>query len=219
MHRTSQPFHRISRRYRLINQIISFGLDSVWRRSTISEAEIKSGMIVLDLGSGPGDLLELVKSDVRKIGLDPEKKMLMETRSNFFGIQGVGEKLPVRSESIDRVVSAFVLRNLSDRRASFQEIHRVLAKGGLGAVIDFSPPVKGALWHPVNLFLRYVLPLAGGILANDFDAYKYLSRTILAFPAPYQVEKELIETGFCNVRFRRLIGGVAVLYGFRKLDY
>ncbi len=214
----SQPFNRISRRYHFVNKIISLGLDTFWRSSAVKAAEIRHGMTVLDLGCGSGEMLELISCEVKKIGLDPELAMLKEGSARFLQIQGVGEKLPVRSESINRIISAFVLRNLSDRASAFLELHRALAQQGRGALIDFSPPQTKSLWNPINFYLKFILPVAGGILAYDFDAYRYLSRTVLKFPQPDRIEEELAQAGFSVIRSRRLIGGVAVLYTFQKLD-
>ena len=133
-------------------------------------------------------------------------------------ILGVGEKLPVRSRSIDRVISAFALRNLSDRSGTFLEIYRVLTHGGIGTVIEFSPTESNSVWNPMTIYIKFLLPLFGGILANDLDAYRYLSRTILAFAPPEALVAELTRTGFSNIRSKRLIGGVAVLYTFQKSD-
>ncbi len=173
-------------------------------------------MRLLDIGSGPGELLDLTHSNVIKIGIDPEIRMLQQASNNFIGIRGVGEKLPIRSASIDRVVSAFVLRNLRDRESVFDEITRVLVNGGKGALIDFSPPGTRMLGYPVYIYIKYILPLIGGILASDFEAYKYLSRTILAFPQPEVIRLELINANLKNVRARRLMGGVTVLYTFES---
>jgi len=142
--------------------------------------------------------------------------MLREARTQFLAVKAVGENLPIASVSIERVVSAFVLRNLQSRIATFTEIERVLVDGGRGALIDFSPPGWKSLLNPLNLYLKYVLPILGGLISGDFEAYKYLSRTIMEFPQPAVIESELTSSGLKRVASKRLIGHVAVLYTFEK---
>lgn len=197
---------------------MSLGLDRAWRREAVRKLDIASGMKVLDVGCGPGEMLELMPPGVVRIGLDPEIKMLRQGGDSSFRIIGMGEELPLKGGKVERVVSAFVLRNVSDRRAAFREVERVLARGGKGALIDFSPPHRSPLGLVVSLYVRYGIPLVGGVISGDPDAYRYLSRTILDFPSPEIVAGELVATGLEGVNWRRLGGGVAVLYTFRKRD-
>jgi len=215
---SSQPFHRIANRYRLVNRIISFGLDAVWRRQAIAELDLNEGMVVLDLGSGPGEMLELAPEQVTKLGLDPVREMLYCSSSIFKKIVGYGENIPIKDASVNRIMSAFVLRNLSDRSSTFSELNRILKPGGRGVVMDFSPPERTIWGGMAYAFIKYGIPGLGGLISGDFPAYRYLSRTILAFPKPEVIAEELKTAGFSSVRYRRLIGGVNVLYSFRKVD-
>jgi len=212
-----QPFHRIAGRYRLINRVISLGLDAVWRREAIAALDVSLGLKVLDIGVGTGEMLELLPDGTVKIGIDPSREMIAGSNQPFHRMTGVGEQLPLKSASIDRVTSAFVLRNLQSRSATFREIARALKPGGLGALMDFSPG-RGWFGFFANLYLRWMIPALGGLLAGDLQAYRYLSRTILAFPAPEVICDELRSAGLVEVRQRRLVGAVNVLYTFRKTD-
>jgi len=212
-----QPFRRIAGRYRRVNRFISFGLDAVWRQSVVRSLLLKPGERLLDVGSGAGELIEFVEGrGIVKIGIDPERAMLMTSRVPFHRVQARAEELPFRPGSFDAVVSAFALRNLSDRQAAIGEMDRVLGAGGRGALTDFSPP-KGGLWGGLmRLYLQIILPHWGGLLSGDREAYRYLSRTIFAFPSPEAIVREIASQQLDDVRFRRLTGVVAVLYTFRK---
>ncbi len=214
--RRAQPFDRISLRYRLVNRIISFGLDRGWRRIGVTALQLSPGMVVLDIGCGAGEMLEAMPKCVVKIGIDPAYSMLRLAKAFFHGLRGAGEMLPLRNASVDRVTSAFVLRNLRDRMTTFIEIKRVLKPRGVGAIMDFSPP-ESDIWGKVALlYIRLGIPLIGRVVTGDAEDYRYLSETILDFPSPETITGEMIQAGLTDVRYRRLMGGVNILYTFRK---
>jgi len=213
-----QPFARIARRYRLVNRVISLGLDKVWRREAIAALSLKAGERVLDIGSGAGEMLEELPAGVSSFGVDPSGEMLRYASVPFHRIRAVGEELPFRQVSFDAVISAYVLRNLSDRAESFRQIKRILKPGGRGTVIEFSFFEAGLVGFLANLFVRYGIVPIGGILSGDFPAYRYLRRTILSFPKPAGIVAELHEAGLSNIDYRRLPGAAAVLYTFSRND-
>ena len=51
-----EMFGDISSHYNLINRLMTFGFDRVWRRHVILAAELSTGGRLLDMGTGTGDL-------------------------------------------------------------------------------------------------------------------------------------------------------------------
>jgi len=49
-------FDAISLRYDLLNFLMSFGLDSGWRKRLVAEANVKENDKILDLACGTGDI-------------------------------------------------------------------------------------------------------------------------------------------------------------------
>jgi demethylmenaquinone methyltransferase/2-methoxy-6-polyprenyl-1,4-benzoquinol methylase len=71
-------FNSIASRYDLLNRILSFGLDILWRKKLSNALSAQSPRRVLDLASGTGDLaFEIVnKTNSEVLGLDISKEMI-----------------------------------------------------------------------------------------------------------------------------------------------
>jgi len=84
-------------------------------------ANLKTGEIVVDLGSGAGiDAFlasKLVKGEGKVIGIDIE------------------DNIPVENNSVDAVISNCVINLTTDKVKTFKEIYRILKKDGLGRMI------------------------------------------------------------------------------------
>src|SRR5438445_2175817 len=55
-HRVADVFHSVAPKYDLMNDLMSFGLHRLWKRFTLTQANLRPGNIVLDVASGTGDL-------------------------------------------------------------------------------------------------------------------------------------------------------------------
>lgn len=87
---------------------------------------------ILDIGCGIDADLEYfdIKNypDINFIGLDP---IIGDKDHNFNFIQGVGEYLPVKDESIDQVIMSTMLDHVIDPLPVLKEAKRVLKKEGI----------------------------------------------------------------------------------------
>jgi len=114
----------------------------------INYAEPKIGEVCVDLGSGRGtDVLRMAES-VGKIGfvygIDISDGMLEKARRNAekFGVTNVSfvrselEKLELSDKTVDLVISNCTLNHASDKQAVWNEIFRILKKGGRFVVSD-----------------------------------------------------------------------------------
>ncbi len=97
------------------------------------------GIRTLDLGCGSGFMSEaLAARGANVVGVDPCVPLLeaagKHARSVGLGItyvEGTGEKIPLSSASVDRVVCVDVLEHVRDPARVISEVRRVLRPGGL----------------------------------------------------------------------------------------
>ncbi len=111
-------------------------------------SEVKTGEVVVDLGSGAGiDVLiasKKVGDSGRVIGIDMTDDMLARARANIekAGVtnaevrKGYIEALPIDDASVDWVISNCVINLSPDKPKVFAEIARVLKPGGKMLVSD-----------------------------------------------------------------------------------
>jgi tRNA (cmo5U34)-methyltransferase len=110
--------------------------------STLLEFVPAGAKRILDLGSGGGRLLALVKAarpDAEFVGLDFSPTMLQTLRKTFAGESKVtivshdfGNVMPVM-EPFDAVISSFAIHHVSNlrKRALYREIFELLAPNGV----------------------------------------------------------------------------------------
>lgn len=114
----------------------------------INYAEAKPGEVCVDLGSGRGnDVLRMAESVGETgfaYGIDISDGMLEKARANAqkFGASNVRfircelEKLELPDKTADLVISNCTLNHAADKQAVWDEIFRILKKGGRFVVSD-----------------------------------------------------------------------------------
>ncbi|HLU66954.1 MAG TPA: ubiquinone/menaquinone biosynthesis methyltransferase, partial [Kofleriaceae bacterium] len=199
-------FDRIARRYDLLNRVLSLGLDRAWRRRTAAALELGAAPRVLDLATGTGDLaLAILRRhpDATVVGIDPSAAMLAIARDKIArrGLArsvelqvGIAEQLPLADASVDAVTIAFGLRNVPDRERALREMARVTRPGGRVAVLELGEP-RGRVLGPLARFhIHRVVPRLGALLSGARE-YRYLERSIAAFPPPEEVAAMMVRAG------------------------
>jgi ubiquinone/menaquinone biosynthesis C-methylase UbiE len=93
---------------------------------------------VLEIGVGSGLNLPFYSRNVeRLVGLDPSPKLLSMVRRNLKRnaspvelIEGSAEAIPLKTNSVDTVVTTWTLCSIPDADRALREMHRVLRPGG-----------------------------------------------------------------------------------------
>lgn len=220
-------FDGIAERYDLLNRIISLGIDVSWRRRTVRALALSDGARVLDVASGTGDLAIEISKRVPEstvVGLDPSEKMLavaarkveragLAERIRF--VPGEAEHLPFEDGAFDAVTIAFGIRNVPDRPAALREMLRVTRPGGALAILELSEPEGGAMGALAKIHVHSVVPFVGGLLSGSSE-YRYLQKSIAAFPPADEFGRRIREAGWQVEKIEPLTFGVAHLYVARR---
>jgi demethylmenaquinone methyltransferase/2-methoxy-6-polyprenyl-1,4-benzoquinol methylase len=212
-------FDRIAPVYDLMNRLMSAGLDQRWRRMA-ADAVVRPGDRVLDACCGTGDLAlaaQAAGGDVT--GLDFSERMLERARvksSTIEWIRGDLLELPFDDASFDAATVGFGIRNVADLQGGLGELARVLRPGGRLAILEITQP-RGLLRPFYKLWFDGLVPLAGKLLPGG-SAYSYLPASVRRFPGPDELAGLLERTGFQNVRYQLLAGGIVALHTGERRD-
>jgi len=209
-------FRRVARRYDLMNDLMSFGIHRLWKRSLGWAVNAGPGQRIVDLAGGTGDVAQrLAGVDRQVIIVDPSYEMMAvgrETRHHALRwVAGTAEKMPLPDASVDAVTIAFGIRNVTVIEDALAEILRVLKPGGRLLCLEFSK-VLGPLRKPYELYNRWAIPAVGTMVAGDTSAYRYLVESIRRFPDQETMCEILRQAGFTDVWYRNYSMGIAALH-------
>ncbi len=225
-----QIFDRIAGRYDLLNRIISFHLDTIWRKKAVKSLNLAEKKVnILDLGSGTGDLAFTAANGLaaegRVVGLDFAPKMLQlanAKKKNHTGgdktlfVLGSALAAPFKNNSFEAVMTGFVLRNVSDLNLFFVEAYRLLKPGGRLATLDMFPPRKGLFYVFYSLYFFRLVPWIGAGLTRHGGAYRYLSESVKGFAGPESIAEVIANAGFKGIRIERFLRGAVCLHIAQK---
>ncbi|HYU30761.1 MAG TPA: class I SAM-dependent methyltransferase [Thermoanaerobaculia bacterium] len=194
--------------YDWINQAMSFGSGSRYRRQALLRAGLAPGMKALDVACGTGavttSVQEIAGPGGRALGLDPSTGMLLQARRHAVRrlVRGVAEALPFPDGWFDFLSMGYALRHVTDLRRTFEEYHRVLAPGGRLLILEVTPPRSRLPFFLLELYLGRIIPLVarlgrGGRTSRDLMRYYW--ETIEQCVPPPVILAALAEAGFKQV--------------------
>ena len=224
-------FGRVALRYDLANHLLSFQIDRYWRAHTVCrtrEILLRPEARVVDICCGTGELvLALAKAATlgrRVLGSDFCHPMLVAANAKIARrrapavlFESDALTLPLRDASLDLLTVAFGFRNLANYEAGLVEMRRVLAPGGMAAILEFSQPPNAVFGALYNFYARRILPWIGGLISGSRDAYTYLPESVRKFPSAPELAAMMRRAGFAEVSFEYLTGGIVALHIGRVL--
>lgn len=217
-------FSRIAHRYDLMNRLMTAGQDIRWRREVIHRTNLPEDGRLLDLGAGTGDLAreaEQQRPTSWVVAADFTLEMMRVGRANYTTskinwLAGDALSIPLSNDSFEAVVSGFLLRNVIDINQCLCEQYRVLKPGGYMVALDTTRPPQNFLRPLINFYLHTIIPNLGRIITGESDAYVYLPETTELFLEAEHLAAKMIEAGYRQVGFHRLMLGTIAIHWGRK---
>ena len=221
-------FNNISAKYDLLNHLLSFGIDIYWRKQAIKQLKAHKPKFMLDIATGTGDfalealalqpdkiigvdisegMLDVGKQKMRKMGLSEKIELQL----------GDSEKLLFEDNTFDAITVAFGVRNFENLERGLSDMHRVLKKGGVAVVLEFSNPRSFPMKQLYGFYSAYILPLIGRMVSKDTAAYTYLPDSVKAFPDGEKFLEIYKKVGFTNVQWKPMTFGICSIYVGHKV--
>lgn len=218
-------FDKISPTYDLVNRVMTFGLDRLWRKKMAAFLPPKKPLTLLDGATGTGDQLlafmHYSKKITTAIGIDLSQEMLQIAtkkikKRGYDSCISLQEAslldLPFEDSYFDCISISFGIRNVMDINTVLQECFRVLKPQGRLLILEGTVPHNRLLKAGHHIYLRYLLPFLGGMISGQPQAYRYLNDTISSFPCGENFCAYLKNVGFTSVKATSLTGSIVFIY-------
>lgn len=243
--RVGEVFHKVAKRYDLMNDLMSGGLHRAWKNHFVGLVAPTPGKQYLDMAGGTGDIAFRMQDSIRNIAA---RRMAVGHKAHIIiadinpSMLAVGqdralndlrlinapcctlefacadaETLPFPGDHFDAYTIAFGIRNVTHMDRALKEAFRVLKPGGLFACLEFSPEVHTSVRALYDRYSFTLLPAMGRAVAGDADSYRYLAESIRLFPAPARFAAMMEEAGFERVRWETLTFGTVAIHRGWKL--
>ncbi|RFC63076.1 bifunctional demethylmenaquinone methyltransferase/2-methoxy-6-polyprenyl-1,4-benzoquinol methylase UbiE [Fulvimarina endophytica] len=230
--RVNDVFHRVAKRYDLMNDLMSAGLHRVWKDQMVSwlNPPHRSGWTFLDVAGGTGDVAFRIVERTRRrahgtvldinasmLGVGAERAAKRDLSDNLTFVEANAEELDLPDASFDAYTIAFGIRNVPRIDRALAEAYRVLKPGGRFLCLEFSEVDVPGLDKLYETWSFHGIPAIGERVANDRQSYEYLVESIRRFPNQENFAGLIRQAGFERVSYRNLTGGIAALHSGWKL--
>jgi len=218
-------FSEVAETYELVNHLLTFGLDILWRKKAARRAAKAGGSLWLDICSGTGEmalnLSRLAGQKAKVISVDFSEPMIGKARerrkfSSLLFVLAEASYLPFPNQTFDLITISFATRNINPRREilveHLQEFYRVLKTGGHFVNLETSQPSSKVMRRLFHLYIKLVVKKIGFLLSGSKAGYSYLAFTIPRFYSPEEFSSILREAGFSQVTHKRLSLGVSAIH-------
>ena len=225
-------FHKVAKRYDLMNDLMSAGLHRVWKDAMVAwlNPPKRPGWRVLDVAGGTGDIaFRIVEASDRlahatvldingsmlAVGRDRAEKKGIAEQVEF--VEANAEELPFANGTFDAYTIAFGIRNVPRIDHALSEAYRVLKTGGRFLCLEFSDVEMPLLDKVYEAWSFHAIPKIGKAVTGDGEPYSYLVESIRKFPDQRNFAAMIERAGFGRVTFRNYSGGIAALHSGWKL--
>ncbi len=128
------------------------------------------------------------------------------------------ESLPFADDSFDLVTAAFGVRNFGDVSVGLAQARRVLKPGGELVILEFTEPTAPVFSQLYRFYFKHILPVLGGIISGNRQAYAYLPESVASFPQRDGFLRLMRDAGFDRERVTSLTLGICAVYQGHKAN-
>lgn len=226
-------FHKVARRYDLMNDLMSAGLHRLWKETLVTAVNPPRGaraFSLLDVAGGTGDIsfrvIEAGGRGARATVCDINADMLAVGRERASArgldgavafVEGNAEELPLPDRAYDAYAIAFGIRNVPRIERALAEAYRTLKTGGRFHCLEFSSVDVPGLDALYDFYSFQVVPALGRAVVKDAAPYRYLVESIRRFPKPETFADMVRAAGFRRVGYRLMSGGIVALHSGWRL--
>lgn len=225
-------FHKVARRYDLMNDFMSAGLHRAWKDVMVAMLRPSTTRPFrhLDVAGGTGDVAFRVakaggpatdvtvldiNGDMLGVGRERAEKRGLDHQLEF--VEANAEELPFEDATFDGYTIAFGIRNVPRIPLALAEAHRVLKPGGRFLCLEFSDVDIPGLDKIYDAYSFNVIPAIGRAVTGDGEPYRYLVESIRKFPTADGFRDMIADAGFRRASFTRLTGGIVAIHSGWKL--
>ncbi len=218
-------FSEVPPTYELINHVLTFGLDIIWRKCAARIAATASGGQWADMCTGTGEmavyLSRLAPKGTKIYAVDfsgpmMEKAAEKPQAKHIHFVASDIKALPFPDGSFDLITMSFATRNINLSKdiliESFAEFYRVLKPGGRFVNLETSQPSSSLVRRLFHLYVKLFVKLVGSRISGSATGYAYLATTIPRFYPPEELADIMCRAGFQDVTFQKLMFGAAAIH-------
>ena len=209
-------FDDVAPKYDVVNDVLSLGQTRRWRRIVVDAVGASPGQRVLDLAAGTGTSSEpYADAGINVVACDFSLGMLKvgkRRRPDIDFVAGDATNLPFEDNSFDASTISFGLRNVNEPKKALAEMLRVTKPGGRLVIAEFSAPTVPVWRTMYTEYLMRALPPIARKVASNPDAYVYLAESIRAWPNQDELAAWVAESGWDDVAYRNLTGGIVAIH-------
>ena len=218
-------FSEVSHSYELVNHVLTFGLDILWRRKAAKTAAMGGGERWMDICTGTGEMAanlgRLAGKKTMVVAADASASMVHKATAkpeahHIVFVIADASALPFCDETLDLITISFATRNLNTSRdyllQCFREFHRILKPRGRFVNLETTQPTSGSVRRLFRLYVRLAVKPVGSIISGSTAGYAYLSHTIPLFHNAEELADIIRQAGFASVDFHRMPFGIAAIH-------
>ena len=227
-------FNSVSNKYDIMNDILSLGTHRIWKDIFVNMVGNlrypSSDFRYLDLACGTGDIgyklltkypqlpnVYMVDINDQMIKQAKKRHEYHKYEKQITFIVSDAENIPLPSKSVDCITIAFGIRNVASIELTLNEINRVLKYGGKFLCLEFSKIGVPIIDKFYDFYSDNIIPKIGDFIVKDRASYQYLVESIRNFPTQEKFMDQINESGFSNIKYKNLSGGIAAIHSAWKV--